>query len=313
MMTNSTKKVWVAGDFMLDHYYWGKCDRISPEAPVPVVEIQKESWTLGGAGNVVKNLLALGVEVEVSGVLGADPEGERLKGILAEKGVGISGLMEVETRPTTVKSRIIAGHQQVIRFDHETRASISEELIQSQVARLQETLAGVDAVILSDYGKGFLHPDLISSIVREARALDKPVFVDPKGRDYSRYRAATLLTPNRKEAEEATGISLVDEESIEQAAEWLRTTLELDYLVITLSEDGMALYDGGLTIVPTTAKEVYDVTGAGDTSLAAFVYAWLSGKDLVGCAHFANAAAAVVIAKLGSETATLAEIDDYLG
>lgn len=296
---------------MLDHYYWGRCERISPEAPVPIVEVERESWTLGGAGNVVKNLLALGGQVEVLGVRGTDEAGGKLLSRLQEQGVGTEGLVAVEGRPTTVKSRLIAGHQQVIRFDHETKAPISEELVAELAARLPAFIAETAAVVVSDYGKGFLTSALLQALIAEARRQQKPVFVDPKGRDYHRYRGATLLTPNRKEAQEATGITLDSPAAIERAARQLQQQLDLTVAVITLSEDGMALYDGALHLVPTTAREVYDVTGAGDTSIAALVYAHLQGQSWTACAQFANAAAAVVIAKLGSEVATLAEIEAY--
>ena len=300
--------VLVAGDYMLDHYYWGSCDRISPEAPVPILAVEKETWTLGGAGNVANNLRSLGLSPLILGVLGADDGADKLRQQFQLDQVDTEGLYEDGERVTTLKSRLIAGQQQMMRFDQESKQEIPTTLENVIIDDLDGYLERVSAVILSDYGKGFLTPRLTQALIKKAGRRGLPVFVDPKGRDYQKYQGATLLTPNRKEAEEFAGFSLQEIKQIEQAAQKLRSDLDLEVAVITLSEAGMAVCDREFNLVPTQAREVYDVTGAGDTSLAAFVYAWLENQTPVECARFANAAAAVVIAKLGSATCTLEEI-----
>ncbi|MEM9984410.1 MAG: D-glycero-beta-D-manno-heptose-7-phosphate kinase [Bacteroidota bacterium] len=300
--------VLVAGDYMVDHYYWGSCDRISPEAPVPILAVERETWTLGGAGNVAHNLQSLGLKPLMVGVTGKDEGATRLRQQFQQIQVETAGLYVDEGRVTTLKSRLIAGQQQMMRFDQESTHAISSPLEDAIIEDLDRYLEQVSGVILSDYGKGFLTPRLTQMIIQEAHKQGLPVFVDPKGNNYEKYRGATLLTPNRKEAEAYAGFPLQSELQIEKAARKLREELALEVAVITLSEAGMAVCEEDFHLVPTLAREVYDVTGAGDTSLAAFVYAWLAGRSPVGCAHFANAAAAVVIAKLGSATCTLSEI-----
>ncbi len=311
-MRRSAFRVLVAGDYMLDHYYWGRCERISPEAPVPILEVQRETWTLGGAGNVVKNLLALGLEAQPLGLRGQDQGGQRLSQLLATHGLDLRWLEAEPDRLTTLKSRLIAGQQQMLRFDQERRMPLSPELADRWLNQLQDHWQRLDAVLISDYAKGVMTESFTQKLIQAARGHAVPVFVDPKGQDYRKYRGATLITPNRKEAQQVAGVSLDEPAVIAQAAERLRQALDLECVVITLSEDGMAYHDGTFAIVPTTAREVFDVTGAGDTSLVALMYAWLMGYEMSRCARFANAAAAVVIAKVGSETASLAEIEAHL-
>jgi len=311
-MEKTPYKVLVVGDFMLDYYYWGVCDRISPEAPVPIVDVQRESWSLGGAGNVVKNFLALGVQVDVGTVIGEDAGGRKLTETLLAKSVGVQGLLTRPERRTSIKNRLIAGHQQVLRFDKETRQPLDEATADELLSNLVENMADYQAIILSDYAKGVLTPELTQALIESARKYDLKVYVDPKGDDFSKYRGAYLMTPNRKEVAQATRTPAQTQEELSHACRLLKTELDLIYMVVTLSEAGIGIFEEELTIVPTAVKDVFDVTGAGDTALAALVYALLEGQDMVSAANFANAAAAVVIGKLGSETATLTEISHYL-
>ena len=302
-------KILVVGDLMIDHYLWGKCERISPEAPVQVVEIEKETSVLGGAGNVINNLLSLGADVSVLSVIGKDDNGRELLEMLEVLGVDTSLILKQATRKTSKKSRVIAVHQQILRYDKESKEDISNISEEKLLKRFAEVVESFDAILLSDYGKGVLTENLTRKIIELSG--DKLVLVDPKGEDYSKYKGATLITPNKKEASIATKINIVDEESLREAGELLRDSLGLKYAVITLSEDGMAIFGEELLKVPTVAREVYDVTGAGDTVLASFGYALSCGLDIKKSALFATSAAAVVVGKLGSATVTLDEIDMY--
>jgi len=305
-------KLLVVGDLMLDHYLWGKTERISPEAPVPVIDVQKESEVLGGAGNVVNNLVALGARVEVASVIGDDENGVRLVDILHELGVGTSALLKESGRSTTRKSRVIASHQQVVRFDSESRQAImpeSEEVLLQHIDVLLKE--GIDTVLISDYGKGVLTERVTQGVISMAREQGVRVMVDPKGTDYSKYRGATAITPNKKEASEATNIAITDRDSLHQAGFKLKEELALERAIITLSEEGMAIFGDEMRIIPTVAKEVYDVTGAGDTVIATLGFVRACGGDIDEAARIANAAAAVVVGKLGSATASWDEIIAY--
>ncbi len=303
--------ILVVGDLMLDHYLWGSCERISPEAPVQVVDINNETTLLGGAGNVINNLIVMGAKVSVLSVVGCDSNGEELLGMLEDSGVDASGLVRQKGRYSSKKSRVIAVHQQIIRYDKESKDDISGESEEELFRKFESSIEGVDALLLSDYGKGVLTKGLTCRLIELARGHDKFVLVDPKGVDYGKYKGATLITPNKKEATEATKIDIKDEQSLCEAGELLKGSLELEYVVITLSEDGMAIFGDEVTKVPTVAREVFDVTGAGDTVLASFGYALSCGLDIKESALFATSAAAVVVGKLGSATVSLDEIDMY--
>ncbi|BBG66519.1 ADP-heptose synthase /D-glycero-beta-D-manno-heptose 7-phosphate kinase [Hydrogenimonas sp.] len=303
--------VLVIGDLMIDHYLWGKTERISPEAPVPVIDVQNESEVLGGAGNVVNNLVALGADVSVASVIGMDENGKRLAKMLEELGVGSDTLVLERGRRTTRKSRVIASHQQVIRFDSESRQEIGKESEEKILSLVRSRLPETDIILLSDYGKGVLSDSLTRRIIGMARDGGVKVLVDPKGRDYSKYEGATLVTPNKKEASEATGIAIVDKDSLREAGFRLKNGLGLDMAMITLSEEGMAIFDETMRSIPTVAREVYDVTGAGDTVLSTLGFVLGAGGDIDEAARIANAAAAVVVGKLGSATATWDEIIAY--
>lgn len=310
-LRNSKPNILVVGDLMIDHYLWGDCDRISPEAPVQVVNVAKETAVLGGAGNVVNNLHAMGASVSVASVIGQDEIGKELMLMLKSLGVKTEGLVTQEGRKTSKKSRVIASNQQILRYDKESKEDITEASVDKIVTAIKKDLFLYDMIILSDYGKGVLTTRLCQEIISVAATQNKKVLVDPKGKDYSKYKGAHFLTPNKKEACEATGIDIIDDESLLRAGEWLRRECELELSMITLSEDGIAIFDDKMHKVPTVAKEVFDVTGAGDTVISSLAYAMSSGQDIVSAAQFANAAAAVVVGKIGSATATMDEIEAY--
>lgn len=308
---NRKPNIAVVGDLMIDHYLWGSCNRISPEAPVQVVSVEKESSVLGGAGNVITNLLSLGSDVSIFSVVGYDENGKEMKRLLSEASVKSINIFNEIGRRTTKKSRIISSNQQVIRYDDETTENI---LLSSQFHLLEELkkeLFSYDLIILSDYGKGVLTPNLTKDIISLAKDFNKPILVDPKGVDYSKYRGATLLTPNKQEASIATNISIVDQNSLTIAVKNLKDELQLDYSIVTLSEDGIALLDDEMELIPTVAREVFDVTGAGDTVIASLGVALSSGFSIKEACEFANKAAALVVAKVGSATVTLNEVEEY--
>jgi D-beta-D-heptose 7-phosphate kinase/D-beta-D-heptose 1-phosphate adenosyltransferase len=304
--------ILVIGDLMVDHYIWGSCDRISPEAPVQVVDVKREENLLGGAGNVMNNLLTLGANVGVCSVIGDDLSGDFISQRVGQRGIRKEGFITQKGRVTTKKSRIMALKQQIVRVDKENREDISQESQDGILLRTGIILDFYDLILLSDYAKGVLTPYLTQEIIKLAKSKNRKVLVDPKGSDYSKYKGATLITPNKKEASLATGIDIVDEESLKRAGELLRSDLELEQVIITLSEDGMALFDeSGMRVIPTVAREVYDVTGAGDTVLAALGYAQAKNRSLDESVSFANSAAAVVVAKIGSATVSCEEISEY--
>jgi D-beta-D-heptose 7-phosphate kinase/D-beta-D-heptose 1-phosphate adenosyltransferase len=304
-------RIAVVGDLMIDHYIWGSCERISPEAPVQVVNVSRENSVLGGAGNVINNLLSLGADVSIYSVVGDDENATEMKKMLTAIEPKILYLVEEEGRRTTKKSRIIASNQQVIRYDDETTVDVCKDSEILLLDALEKKLSLYEMIILSDYGKGVLTPTLTKNIITLAKKLNKPILVDPKGVDYSKYRGATLLTPNKKEASLAMQIDICDDLSLNKAIEKLKLDIELDYSIITLSEDGMALLDKEVKRIPTVAREVYDVTGAGDTVIASLGIALASGLNIEEACDFSNKAAAVVVAKVGSATVTLNEIEEY--
>ncbi|MDE6044724.1 MAG: D-glycero-beta-D-manno-heptose-7-phosphate kinase, partial [Helicobacter sp.] len=286
--------VLVVGDVMIDHYVWGECERISPEAPVAVVDVKSESRRLGGACNVMHNLLALGASVIPCGVVGDDSVGAEIRNKLSEMGIDTAGLVSQDNRLSTQKTRIIASNQQVVRVDWEQRHDISAQSEERILAFVRQAIEHVDCVVLSDYAKGVLTSSLTPQIIALANAANKRVLVDPKGSDYRKYRGATLLTPNKKEAQSATGIALArgDDLHLKQALLALREQCALAYPLITLSEEGIGiLHNDELLRVPTIAREVYDVTGAGDTVIAALAFVLCCGESIVRAVQFANAAA----------------------
>jgi len=303
--------ILVIGDLMIDHYLWGSCDRISPEAPVQVVNIKKESSVLGGAGNVINNLFVLGANVDVISVIGDDLVANELKDLLKKINTSCNNLVVEENRKTSKKSRLIASQQQVLRYDMESIDDINEKSCQNILNNLKNKIVQYDSIILSDYGKGILTNSLTKEIIKIANEKLIKVLVDPKGKDYTKYKGAYTLTPNKKEAIEATNIDIKDENSLIKALTNLKETCDLEVSLITLSENGIAIFDKSLIIKPTVAREVYDVTGAGDTVIASIAFALGNNLNIEESIDFANLAAGVVVGKIGSATATLDEIYEY--
>jgi len=310
-LQGKSPRLLVVGDLMIDHYLWGSCERISPEAPVQVVNVKSESSVLGGAGNVINNLRALGAEVDVISVVGGCEISDELKALLAHIEVDTQYLITQKDRITSKKSRIIASQQQVVRYDRESSDEISAESQKSILDSFTSIIANYDVVLISDYGKGVLTSNLTQSLITIANKHNKKVLVDPKGLDYSKYKDAYLLTPNKKEAGEATQVTIEDEASLTQAITQLKTQCNLTISLITLSEQGVAIFDDELRTYPTVAREVFDVTGAGDTVLASLGFSLACDISIDEAVKFSNLAAGVVVGKIGSATATLNEIIEY--
>ena len=306
-----TPNILVIGDLMIDHYLWGSCERISPEAPVQVVDIAKETRVLGGAGNVINNLNALGAKVSVSSVIGNDDNGVELMEMLKEIDVDTKNIIIEKSRKTSKKSRVIAVSQQILRYDKETKEEIKNDSVLGILESLKDNISSFDIIILSDYGKGVLTTKLSQEIIKLANSKNIKVLVDPKGSDFSKYKGAYLLTPNKKEAMLASDIVIKDDETLQKALVKLKNECDLDISLITLSEDGIAIYDEDVKRFPTVAKEVFDVTGAGDTVIASIAFALSCTKNIQESATFANLAAGVVVGKIGSATVSIDEIEEY--
>jgi len=304
-------RILVIGDLMIDNYLWGECNRVSPEAPVQIINIEKETKVLGGGGNVAHNLKILGANVEVLSVIGSCTISNELKKLFKEVNLNTSYLIEQKDRVTSKKTRIISAHQQVIRYDIETDDDINSDSEQKLIQLFKTILENFELVILSDYGKGVLTHRVVQEIIKSANSKDIKVIVDPKGSDYTKYSAAYLLTPNKKEASEATGINISDEKSLKNALVYLKESFNLNVSLITLSEDGIAILDDKFRLHPTVAREVFDVTGAGDTVIATIGYALASNKDIDSAVVLANLAAGVVVGKIGSATASFEELIRY--
>lgn len=304
------RRLLVPGDLMLDEFIWGEVRRISPEAPVPVVEVRRESWHLGGAGNVVSNLAALGAQAIPIGVIGDDAAAARLREQLAERGIESGGLIRDASRPTTLKTRIVAHSQQMVRADRESRAPVSSEIEDAVIAVFNDLIAAADAVVVSDYDKGLLTPRVLESILSAAQQARKPVCLDPKIRNFAHYRPVTIITPNQSEAERATGIEITDEKSLLAAAQRIREMLDCPHVLITRGEHGLSLLseNNSFIHIPTVAREVYDVTGAGDTVIATLALAIAAGAQVAEAAVIANHAAGIVVGKVGTATASRAEL-----
>jgi len=304
------RRVLVAGDVMLDEFLWGSVSRLSPEAPVPVVRVSRQTFHLGGAGNVAANVRALGGAAVVVGVVGDDEAGRRLRAALGEEGLEDGLVVAAAPRPTTVKTRIIAHHQQVVRADRELAEDVAAEVEKELLARLRAALPGSGAVVVSDYQKGVVTPRLMKALVTLAQKHGVPVLVDPKVRHFALYRWATVITPNQQEAEQATGRAIRDEASLRAAGQRLLRQVGCDAVLITRGEQGMALFprEGRARLIPTAARQVYDVTGAGDTVIATLALGLCAGASLATAAALANHAAGVVVGKLGTATASPAEV-----
>ncbi|CAM8626605.1 RfaE ADP-heptose synthase, bifunctional sugar kinase/adenylyltransferase [Burkholderiales bacterium] len=295
-MDFSSARVLVVGDLMLDRYWMGDVDRISPEAPVPVVRIARQEERLGGAANVARNLASLGAKPMLMGVVGPDEAGRTLRQLLAQEGIE-DRVIEDPAIATTLKLRVIGRQQQLVRLDFE--AQPTHEALHNKRAEFERALAAVDLVVMSDYGKGGLTH--IRDFIRMAREMGRPILVDPKGDDYARYAGATMLTPNRSEFFQVVGRA-TDEADFATRAESLRASLGLDHLLVTRSEDGMTLFSANQKTlhVPAQAREVFDVSGAGDTVIATLAAAMAAGLSVEAAVPLANRAGGIVVGKLGT-------------
>lgn len=303
--------VMVVGDLMLDRFVYGDVDRISPESPVPVLAIDREDTMLGGAGNVLSNLCALGVRTHVFSVVGDDLAAQEVRDTIAAHGADASGLIMDSSRPTSIKTRYLARHQQLLRTDIEKTHPLSESLAEEMVSAIKKAISSVGAVVLSDYGKGVLTPSLIQEVIAMAQEKNIPVLVDPKGQDFSLYRGADVVTPNRKELALASGSkTLKTDEEIALAAQKIITSCGISNVVATRSEDGLSVVSqtGGPVHLPTQAREVFDVSGAGDTVIAALAAALATGADIVSAARLANIAGGIAVSKVGTASVRFDEM-----
>jgi len=301
--------VLVIGDIILDEYIWGKANRLSPEAPVPVLEVSKYTYTLGGAANVANNIKTLGGKVVIAGALGQDPQADQLKTILEKNNIDSSCLVNDPERPTTVKSRLLAhNRQQLVRFDRESKTPISPKTEEILFEKIEKQILETDLVLISDYAKGVLTDSLLKKIIDFAKKINKPLLVDPKGLDFTKYSGATLITPNRLEAEIATKSPQGTLPKV--LAEKLREQLDINYALITLGEDGALFCDGkNIKTMPSIASEVYDVTGAGDSLISAVSLAMIaSGGNLEIAVEIGNYAAGVAVRKIGTTAVTTDEL-----
>ena len=307
-------RLMVVGDLMLDEYVWGDVDRISPEAPVQVVSVRQEDTTLGGAGNVVNNLAALGTGVSVVGVLGRDSHGRQLINRLKDLGADTSGVLQSADRITIRKTRILAEHQQVLRIDRETTRDISKRLNNRLLKQAVKMLPDVDAVIVSDYGKGLITRSLVKQLAEAVRKQKKLIIADPKGLDFSKYNGVSLLTPNTKEASLAAGIDIRDQDDLCRAAERLLEQIDVEGLLITRGKEGVAYFDrhNAPVFAGTKARQVFDVSGAGDTVVAVLSAGLAAGYPIQDAIGLANAAAGIVVSKIGTATVTKEELREAL-
>ena len=307
--------VLVVGDLILDHYVMGKVSRISPEAPVPVVHVESESLRLGGAANVFNNILALGGKADLCGVIGADESGRLLMKELGAKRSGRGGVVIDHDRPTTRKSRVIAHHQQIVRYDvegrHELKAALQRRILQYVESRLRE----LTCVVVSDYAKGVISAGLMSELTRLAALRKVPVIVDPKVEHFGYYKGVTVITPNHLEATQASGVHGDDDQAINEAGAMIRQRLGCQSVLITRGEKGMSLYeaDGASWHLPTQARQVYDVTGAGDTVIGTLALALSTGASIKNGAILANHAAGIVVGMVGTATVSPEQLSEVLG
>ncbi len=318
-------RVLVIGDLILDEYIWGKVERISPEAPVPVVWANKMTHVPGGAANVANNIRSYGARVSLAGVIGSDKNANLLLGELKKKKVETKGILVVPDRYTTVKTRIIAGHQQVVRVDWEHTEPLPQETTRGIFNFIKNNIDTFDAVIIEDYGKGVINAQLLEGLILLAQTHKKIVLVDPKEDHFQYYRGVTSITPNRKELENAVrnlkikdkknrfkldSDRLFTDKDIDAAGSQILEYLELESLLVTLGEQGMKLFERGakITHIPTVAQEVFDVSGAGDTVIATFALSLSIGASKLEAAHIANYAAGIVVGKIGTATTNRKEL-----
>ena len=302
-------RVLTIGDLMLDEYVWGSVSRISPEAPVPVVEVDGHSHVPGGAANVASGVVALGGSAVLGGVVGADEPGRRLREALAERLVDCGGVLDSPTRRTTVKTRVIAHSQQVVRTDFEEREPLEDDLAERLIGWAAGELDGADVLVLSDYAKGLLTPHVLRSLIERATSAGKPIVVDPKGVRYEKYRGATVLTPNVHDAERAAQYPVQEYDDLLEVARRLEDVLPDTDLLITRGAEGMSLMRAGKSLdIAAEAQDVYDVTGAGDTVVATLAAALGRGVQVEDAVRLANAAAGIAVGKVGTASVTLDEL-----
>ncbi|MCP4573162.1 MAG: D-glycero-beta-D-manno-heptose-7-phosphate kinase [bacterium] len=310
----SGRRLAVVGDSMVDRFLWGRVDRISPEAPVPVVRIERENAKLGGAANVAANIRALGADVVLFGICGDDEAAGNLRGLLGDHGIDDGGLVATPDRPTTIKTRVLAHNQQVVRTDREDDRPVDARVLEELADRLARN-GDFDGFVLSDYGKGVLTDSALSAFIGEALRRDVPVVVDPKRGDYSQYRGVTSLTPNQKEAEQACATVIRSDTALQAAGRTLLERTDAAAVLITRGEHGMALYESGGAEhhLATEATTVYDVTGAGDTVIAVYTTALAAGADFATAARLANHAAGLAVRELGTAAVTADQLRAALG
>ncbi len=300
----------VIGDLMIDEYVRGEVDRISPEAPVQVVAVKNQEYTLGGSGNVVNNLMNLGASVSVLGVTGKGSDGRLLLNKLEALGADSQGIIQEPGRHTTKKTRIIAEHQQVLRIDRETKKEISAQTFKSIIKHAERIIPDVDVILISDYGKGLINRSMIKSLVQIAKKHNKTTIADPKGLDFTKYAGVNLLTPNKKEASLASGMEITDARTLAEAGQILLDKSGIDKLLITCGKDGMVLFekDRKPSKMGTQAREVYDVSGAGDTVIAVLGISIAAGLSFTKAVALANTAAGIVVGKVGTASVTQKEL-----
>jgi len=312
----SMAKVLVVGDIMVDHFIWGKVSRVSPEAPVPVVEVSSDNLMLGGSANVLNNIFAMGSRVYVTGIVGADEMGKRLVSEFRKRQIDTSGIIVEAKRPTTLKTRIVAHNQQIVRYDRESRQPVDEDSAEKMISYIRALRDELGAIVVSDYGKGVVTKALLDGI-REIIS-DRPIMVcvDPKKNDFSLYQDLDIITPNHHEAGRAAGVELVDKDNLIQVGTTLLDRYHFKAILITRGEEGMSLFERKRritqTLFPTEAREVFDVTGAGDTVIGVFALCVASGATFREAAFLANHAAGIVVGKVGTATVSQLELKKAL-
>jgi len=307
-------KVLVVGDIILDEFIWGDVSRISPEAPVPVVWVKRESVMPGGASNVANNLSSLGAHVYLAGVIGNDKRGAILKSELEGKNIDVSGVVVDPSRPTTLKTRVVAHHQQVVRIDKERIGGLNDDMIKRIINNTKRIIEKIDAVIIEDYGKGVITPRLLKEIVPFAKARKKIISVDPKEENLRYYTGITLITPNNQEASKAVGFEIKDAVTLKKAGRAMLKKFKCKIALITLGENGMAVFekDKPMKHIPTVAQDVFDVSGAGDTVIASYTLSLASGADPLQAAHISNCAGGIVVGKVGIAVVAPEELIDRI-
>jgi len=308
---NTKVNILVFGDLMIDTYLWGNCSRISPEAPVQIIDVKKETNLIGGAGNVANNLISLGASVDLLSVVGDCEVARSLIDLIKKSGIGHNKIIKSSKRQTSKKTRVISSQQQVLRFDSESSENIDKVFEDKLFNMLLRSIDDYDIVVISDYAKGVCTKSLTQRVINICNERNLKVLIDPKGTDYSKYKNAYLLTPNARELSEATNIALNDESKIEEALKEIKKQCNLDIAMVTLSEKGIGVIDNGFKIFPTHSKEVFDVTGAGDTVISAIAYALALDYKINAAIKFANLAASIVVGKIGASTASFNEILEY--